>query len=99
MQLFVYNIFHIVIDDALLVARELTAILETVMLCSGKQFPCSECDFNAVSKTYLLRHMEQHTEFKVKVTASLYIFIMYVACHSILLNTLFISFISFKYSQ
>ncbi|XP_075897261.1 zinc finger protein ZFAT [Nelusetta ayraudi] len=30
----------------------------------GKRFQCSECDFTAVSKPSLLRHMEQHTEFK-----------------------------------
>uniref|UniRef100_A0A3Q3WQH7 C2H2-type domain-containing protein n=1 Tax=Mola mola TaxID=94237 RepID=A0A3Q3WQH7_MOLML len=30
----------------------------------GKQFQCSECDFNTVSKPSLVRHMEQHTEFK-----------------------------------
>ncbi|XP_030014418.1 zinc finger protein ZFAT isoform X3 [Sphaeramia orbicularis] len=30
----------------------------------GKRFQCSECDFTSVSKPSLLRHMEQHTEFK-----------------------------------
>uniref|UniRef100_H3CW75 C2H2-type domain-containing protein n=1 Tax=Tetraodon nigroviridis TaxID=99883 RepID=H3CW75_TETNG len=30
----------------------------------GKQFQCLQCDFNTVSKPYLLRHMEQHAEFK-----------------------------------
>ncbi|XP_034031113.1 zinc finger protein ZFAT-like [Thalassophryne amazonica] len=30
----------------------------------GKRFQCSECDFTAVSKPSLLRHMEQHSEFK-----------------------------------
>ncbi|XP_074540259.1 zinc finger protein ZFAT isoform X2 [Halichoeres trimaculatus] len=30
----------------------------------GKRFQCSECDFTSVFKPYLLRHMEQHAEFK-----------------------------------
>ncbi|XP_039661132.1 zinc finger protein ZFAT-like isoform X3 [Perca fluviatilis] len=30
----------------------------------GKRFKCSECDFTSVSKPSLLRHMEQHAEFK-----------------------------------
>ncbi|XP_026150108.1 zinc finger protein ZFAT isoform X2 [Mastacembelus armatus] len=30
----------------------------------GKRFQCSECDFTSVSKPSLLRHMEQHAEFK-----------------------------------
>ncbi|XP_041648982.1 zinc finger protein ZFAT-like isoform X2 [Cheilinus undulatus] len=30
----------------------------------GKQFQCSECDYTSISKRYLLRHMEQHSEFK-----------------------------------
>ncbi|XP_034554537.1 zinc finger protein ZFAT-like isoform X2 [Notolabrus celidotus] len=30
----------------------------------GKRFQCSECDFTSVYKPYLLRHMEQHAEFK-----------------------------------
>ncbi|CAJ1061737.1 zinc finger protein ZFAT-like isoform X1 [Xyrichtys novacula] len=30
----------------------------------GKRFQCSECDFISVSKYYLVRHMEQHAEFK-----------------------------------
>ncbi|XP_062847085.1 zinc finger protein ZFAT-like [Trichomycterus rosablanca] len=30
----------------------------------GKQFKCSECDFTAAKKPYLLRHMEQHASFK-----------------------------------
>ncbi|KAG7229398.1 hypothetical protein INR49_012789 [Caranx melampygus] len=30
----------------------------------GKRFQCSECDFMSVSKPSLLRHMEQHAEFK-----------------------------------
>ncbi|XP_019131427.2 zinc finger protein ZFAT isoform X1 [Larimichthys crocea] len=30
----------------------------------GKRFHCSECDFTSVSKPSLLRHMEQHAEFK-----------------------------------
>lgn len=33
---------------------------------SGKPFQCSECDFTSVSKPSLLRHMEQHAEFKVR---------------------------------
>ncbi|KAF3839988.1 hypothetical protein F7725_018705 [Dissostichus mawsoni] len=31
---------------------------------SGKRFQCSECDFTSVSNPSLLRHMEQHAEFK-----------------------------------
>ncbi|XP_036931451.1 zinc finger protein ZFAT-like isoform X2 [Acanthopagrus latus] len=30
----------------------------------GKRFHCSECDFTSVSKPSLLRHVEQHAEFK-----------------------------------
>uniref|UniRef100_A0A665TG46 Zinc finger and AT hook domain containing n=1 Tax=Echeneis naucrates TaxID=173247 RepID=A0A665TG46_ECHNA len=30
----------------------------------GKRFQCSECDFTSVSKPSLLRHKEQHAEFK-----------------------------------
>ncbi|XP_069549307.1 zinc finger protein ZFAT isoform X2 [Brachyistius frenatus] len=30
----------------------------------GKRFQCSECNFTSVSKPSLLRHMEQHAEFK-----------------------------------
>ncbi|XP_053323375.1 zinc finger protein ZFAT [Spea bombifrons] len=30
----------------------------------GKQFKCTICDFTAVQKPHLLRHMEQHTSFK-----------------------------------
>uniref|UniRef100_UPI0037E9490D zinc finger protein ZFAT n=1 Tax=Semicossyphus pulcher TaxID=241346 RepID=UPI0037E9490D len=30
----------------------------------GKRFQCSECDFTSVFKPSLLRHMEQHAEFK-----------------------------------
>nr|XP_046255777.1 zinc finger protein ZFAT-like isoform X2 [Scatophagus argus] len=30
----------------------------------GKRFQCSECDFTSASKPSLLRHMEQHAEFK-----------------------------------
>ncbi|XP_074510287.1 zinc finger protein ZFAT isoform X2 [Sebastes fasciatus] len=30
----------------------------------GKRFQCSECNFTSVSKPSLLRHMEQHSEFK-----------------------------------
>ncbi|XP_053289288.1 zinc finger protein ZFAT isoform X2 [Pleuronectes platessa] len=30
----------------------------------GKRFQCSECDFAAVSKPSLLRHKEQHSQFK-----------------------------------
>ncbi|XP_045902011.1 zinc finger protein ZFAT-like isoform X2 [Micropterus dolomieu] len=30
----------------------------------GKRFQCLECDFTSVSKPSLLRHMEQHAEFK-----------------------------------
>ncbi|KAM7420438.1 hypothetical protein PAMA_014927 [Pampus argenteus] len=30
----------------------------------GKRFQCSKCDFTSVSKPSLLRHMEQHAEFK-----------------------------------
>ncbi|XP_072184513.1 zinc finger protein ZFAT isoform X2 [Excalfactoria chinensis] len=30
----------------------------------GKQFKCTECDYTAVQKPQLLRHMEQHVSFK-----------------------------------
>ncbi|XP_068613195.1 zinc finger protein ZFAT [Brachionichthys hirsutus] len=30
----------------------------------GKRYQCSECDFTSVSKPSLLRHLEQHAEFK-----------------------------------
>ncbi|XP_075437942.1 zinc finger protein ZFAT isoform X2 [Ascaphus truei] len=30
----------------------------------GKQFKCTVCEFTAVQKPHLLRHMEQHTSFK-----------------------------------
>ncbi|KAG9461927.1 hypothetical protein GDO78_015378, partial [Eleutherodactylus coqui] len=30
----------------------------------GKQFKCTICEFTAVQKPQLLRHMEQHTSFK-----------------------------------
>ncbi|TRY94758.1 hypothetical protein DNTS_021629 [Danionella cerebrum] len=30
----------------------------------GKQFKCTECDFTAVLKPHLIRHMEQHASFK-----------------------------------
>ncbi|XP_068180465.1 zinc finger protein ZFAT isoform X2 [Antennarius striatus] len=30
----------------------------------GKRFQCSECEFSAVSKPSLLRHLEKHAEFK-----------------------------------
>ncbi|XP_047453704.1 zinc finger protein ZFAT-like isoform X2 [Mugil cephalus] len=30
----------------------------------GKRFQCSECDFTSVNKPHLIRHMEQHADFK-----------------------------------
>uniref|UniRef100_A0A3Q4I0D0 Zinc finger and AT hook domain containing n=1 Tax=Neolamprologus brichardi TaxID=32507 RepID=A0A3Q4I0D0_NEOBR len=37
----------------------------------GKRFQCSECDFTSVSKPSLLRHMEQHAKFKVRLHLTL----------------------------
>ncbi|CAJ0929362.1 unnamed protein product [Ranitomeya imitator] len=36
----------------------------------GKQFKCTICEFTAVQKPQLLRHMEQHTSFKVRNRAA-----------------------------
>lgn len=41
-------------------------ITRIMMFSPGKQFHCSECDYTCVSKPALLRHMEQHAEFKVR---------------------------------
>lgn len=49
------------------------------MVCSGKRFQCSECDFTSVSKPSLLRHMEQHAEFKVKINTQTDTLI--ISCH------------------
>lgn len=49
------------------------SLKKTFFVCSGKQFQCLQCEFNTVSKTYLLRHMEQHAEFKVKLIFSVLI--------------------------
>lgn len=47
-------------------------IMMMFCVCSGKQFQCLQCDFNTVSKPYLLRHMEQHAEFKVNSIFSVF---------------------------
>ncbi|RXN01616.1 Zinc finger protein ZFAT [Acipenser ruthenus] len=49
-------------DDAVLSGGREPVVLEAVQIC--RQFKCTVCDFTAVQKPQLLRHMEQHASFK-----------------------------------
>lgn len=67
--LLVINYYPLSIQNVFRYCIYVTNILITKQLICvfpGKPFQCSECDFTSVSKPSLLRHMEQHAEFKVR---------------------------------